>query len=78
MELKGTDGFEDQLRGVPGVDNVSVATGEGTARVHIEAAKGSDVREGLFRLAVDQGWVILEMHREQTSLEEVFRQLTEK
>jgi len=78
LELKGTDGFEDRLKLVAGVDNVSVTRGERSSKVRIEAAKGSDVREELFRLAVEQGWVILEMRREQTSLEEVFRQLTEK
>ncbi|MBM2839703.1 MAG: transporter [Bacteroidetes bacterium] len=42
--------------------------------LHVE--KSSDVREALFRLAVAEGWVILEMNRKATSLEEVFHKLT--
>ena len=34
------------------------------------------LREPVFRCIVDQGWTLLELHREQTSLEQVFRQLT--
>lgn len=40
----------------------------------IEADK--DIREPLFDLAVSNGWKILEMRREQVSLEDVFRRLT--
>ena len=78
LELKGTNGFEGLLRSVPAVESVSVSTSGDTSKVHIEAAKGSDVREQLFRVAVQHNWVILEMRREQTSMEDVFRQLTEK
>ena len=42
----------------------------------VECAQGTDLREKLFRLAVENGWVLLEMRREQASLEDVFRQLT--
>lgn len=41
-------------------------TAEGTA----------DVRPELFRLAVDEGWSLTELHRDQANLEDVFRQLT--
>jgi len=34
------------------------------------------VRSELFQLCVQKGWTLLEMHREQTSLEDIFRQLT--
>jgi ABC-2 type transport system ATP-binding protein len=42
--------------------------------IHVE--KGADVREAAFKLAVAEGWVLLEMHRKTTSLEEVFHKLT--
>ena len=42
--------------------------------VHVE--KGTDIREEAFRLAVSEGWIMLEMFRRATSLEEVFHQLT--
>ena len=37
---------------------------------------GRDLRPDLFRLAVEKGWVLTELHRDQANLEDVFRQLT--
>jgi len=48
----------------------------GIHRLLITAAKGSDIREDLFRQAVSEKWLLLEIHREATSLEEVFHKLT--
>lgn len=36
----------------------------------------ADLRPELFRLAVDHGWTLTELHREHVNLEDVFRQLT--
>ena len=36
----------------------------------------ADLRPELFRLAVDRGWTLTELHRERVNLEDVFRQLT--
>ncbi len=38
--------------------------------------EADDLRPALFRLAVDNGWTLTELHREQVNLEDVFRQLT--
>ncbi len=35
-----------------------------------------DIRDDLFRLAVEKSWPLTELHREEGSLEDVFRQLT--
>ena len=35
-----------------------------------------DIRPTLFQLAVDKGWTLTELHRDQVNLEDVFRQLT--
>lgn len=35
-----------------------------------------DLRPTLFNLAVEQGWTLTELHRQQANLEDVFRQLT--
>jgi ABC-2 type transport system ATP-binding protein len=48
----------------------------GVFRFELFTEKGSDVREAAFRLAVSRGWVLLEMHRKATTLEEVFHKLT--
>lgn len=48
----------------------------GLRRFAVESQRGVDIRESLFHLCVDQKWAILEMHREQASLENIFRELT--
>jgi ABC-2 type transport system ATP-binding protein len=35
-----------------------------------------DLRPELFKLIVDKGWVLLELHRDAQTLEDVFRSLT--
>jgi ABC-2 type transport system ATP-binding protein len=66
---------QDALFGLAGVAWLDVADGaEVTAK--ITAERGFDLREPIFRIAVDSGWTLLELHRERTSLEDVFRQLT--
>lgn len=44
--------------------------------VEVLAPGGGDARAEFFKLAVDKGWVLLELRREAMQLEEVFRQLT--
>jgi ABC-2 type transport system ATP-binding protein len=44
--------------------------------MNVHSSKGADVREAVFQTAIAQGWVLLEMHRQTTSLEEVFHKLT--
>ncbi len=42
----------------------------------VECARGADPREGIFRAAVERGWVLLELHAAKASLEDVFVRLT--
>ena len=66
-----------KLKGVGSVSGVTLLThGDGLSTFEIHADKGNDIRESLFRLAVTEGWIVLEMHRRITSLEEVFHKLT--
>ncbi|HXG01328.1 MAG TPA: ATP-binding cassette domain-containing protein [Bacteroidota bacterium] len=66
-----------KLRSLPGVGSVELlGQKNGTSRFMLHVDKGADVRESAFRLAVAEGWVILEMHRKATTLEEVFHKLT--
>ncbi len=62
------------LRGVGSVELLSQKNG--TARFMLHVEKGADVRADVFRQAVAEGWIILEMHRKATTLEEVFHKLT--
>lgn len=60
---------------IPGVAWLEVRDGaEITAK--LTAERSIDLREAVFRAVVDSGWTLLELHREKTSLEQVFRQLT--
>lgn len=52
------------------------APGGDSLRLEIHGENGEDLRERLFRMAVDEGWTLLELTRTQTSLEDVFRELT--
>ncbi len=52
------------------------APGGDTSRFELHGDPGDDLRERLFRFCVEQDWTLLELARSQTSLEDVFRQLT--
>jgi ABC-2 type transport system ATP-binding protein len=66
-----------KLRSLPGVTNVELLShADSLFRFLLHAEKGADVREAAFRLAVAEGWVLLELYRKVTSLEEVFHKLT--
>lgn len=73
----------DVLREIPGVESV-VSSGEapeaGPVEAHlgIECATGEDLREAVFRAAVERGWVLLELTEEKASLEDVFVRLTSR
>ncbi|MFZ5432514.1 MAG: ATP-binding cassette domain-containing protein [Calditrichota bacterium] len=67
----------DKLRVLPNVELVrEMPSQHGMVRARIECAPKTDVREDVFRLAVKEGWVLLEMNLEAHSLEDVFHKLT--
>jgi ABC-2 type transport system ATP-binding protein len=79
LELKTPlEDVQTKLANLENVEKVQPipADGDGPKKFTIECAKGVDLREKLFRLAVENSWVLLEMRKEQASLEDVFRQLT--
>ena len=49
---------------------------DGVLMFDVQAAPRADLREAVFSLAVAEGWVLLGMQRQTTSLEEVFHKLT--
>ena len=66
-----------KLRTIGPVTTVELLSHKDTvSRYAVHVEKGFDIREAAFRLAVAEGWIILEMHRNTTSLEEVFHKLT--
>lgn len=66
------------LAGIPGVKRVDLFEGEGpgTLGFRLRTFGKEDPREALFSTAVSNGIVLLDMHREQVSLEDTFRRLT--
>jgi gliding motility-associated transport system ATP-binding protein len=77
VETNAQDQISPKLQSigfVTGVELLSASNGLSKYTLHVE--KNADIRETLFRLAVSEGWIILEMFRKTTSLEEVFHKLT--
>lgn len=64
---------KDYLKTIPGVDMV---TENGKNRWKLSASKGTDLRELVFKFAVNSGNVILEQNEEEQKLEEIFQHLT--
>ena len=74
VELGGADpNAADFLVALPGVVAVDRQDGD---RYMVEHTGVSDPREALFKLAVEKGWVLLELTPQQASLEDVFVRLT--
>ena len=66
-----------KLRSLTGVGSVELlGQKNGSSRFELHVEKGTDVRESVFRMAVAEGWTLLEMQRKATTLEEVFHKLT--
>ena len=80
VEIKSSepaDAVVAKLKSLAGVDTVERSGASGhTHSFTLMTAKGSDVREELFNRAVAERWVLLELTRKGTSLEEVFHKLT--
>jgi ABC-2 type transport system ATP-binding protein len=73
-----TDVFP-KIQSIPGVQSIEYGGAMGDIhRFSVHGQKGTDVREDLFKKAVSEKWILLEMGRKGTSLEEVFHQLTKE
>ena len=82
VELKGeAASIEAALKQLPQVARVSVVGHtNGTAAFDVETSggDGAEVREAIFRLAVERQWTLRELSQLQASLEDVFIHLTTK
>ena len=68
---------EDALGKVDGVKKMSeLPTDERAHTYEVVSEQEVDLRPDLFKLVADKGWVMLELHRDAQSLEDVFRNLT--
>lgn len=79
LEIKGeTSEAVDIISSLPGVEKVhALSNRKGlTSKLDITVLKGYDIREDVFKISVEKGWTIFEMHLDKTNLEDIFRQLT--
>jgi ABC-2 type transport system ATP-binding protein len=68
---------EDALGKVNGVKKLSeLPTDESAHAFEVVGEKDQDLRPDIFQLVAEKGWVLLELHRDQQTLEDVFRSLT--
>jgi ABC-2 type transport system ATP-binding protein len=68
---------EDALRAIKGSKKVAeLPTDERAHTYELTSEQSTDLRPELFKLIVDKGWVLLELHRDTQKLEDVFRDLT--
>lgn len=75
----GETDYSDELKQIPGVAlvrYVGYEHGVGT-EYEVEAEGEEDIRENIFRKAIEKNWIIIEIHRQKANLEEIFRRLTE-
>ncbi len=70
------EGAAKVLGGVDGVLSVTCESQHGETRFAVECDKDLDLRETVFRTAVDRGWTLLELMEEKASLEDIFVRLT--
>jgi len=75
VEIEG-EGIEAALAELPGVSGHRAEPVNGRTRIHLEVPDGGELRPAIFALARDRAWTLWELHREQASLEQVFRTLT--
>ncbi len=68
---------EDAFNKVAGVQKITeLPTDERAHAYELTSEKDVDIRPDLFRMVADRGWVLLELHRDTQTLEDVFRHLT--
>lgn len=81
LQIKGNvDSFSEKIPRIDGVERVinSKPLGGDLIEFDLETDKGVDPRERIFNLCVENRSVLLEIKREETSLEDIFRKLTKK
>jgi ABC-2 type transport system ATP-binding protein len=79
VEANGTplEAVKQKVGALAGVTACKAVSGEdGAHSFAIDGVAKNDLRKPLYRVAVDNNWILLELTRESASLEDVFRNLT--
>ena len=66
------------LRKIPGVRNMESEQAGEFVRLRLLADSGADIREQVFQLVAQNGWMLRELRGERPALEEIFVRLTTK
>jgi ABC-2 type transport system ATP-binding protein len=73
----GREKLISTMESIKNVDKAKIVSDDDKSwTVDIAATKGIDVREEIFKKIVASDMVLLELHQEETSLEDIFRKLT--
>ncbi len=73
----GKEKIISMFESVNGVEKVRITSDTPEVwNIDISANKGSDVRDAIFKKVVSNDMVLLDLHQEETSLEDIFRKLT--
>lgn len=75
LQVKG-EGVQEALLNLNSVAQVVPANGDEDGTWHVDTNGGLDSREEIFRLCVEKGWILLQLTPLESSLEDIFRQLT--
>jgi ABC-2 type transport system ATP-binding protein len=77
LEAKvGNDNGEEQLKKIPGVRDVVMIGEDDWKKFSLRVESGADVREEVFRLAIERHWAVRELTQRRGTLEDVFVELT--
>ncbi len=77
VEVRGdAERITPAFAALDGVEHVHVAESNGWHTYRLATTAGSDVREAVFRTAVENGWALRELTWARGSLEDVFHRLT--
>ena len=75
IEDGAADAILNELRRLPNTDRVELVD-KGLNRFEIQSKTNSSSKRDIFKMCVDQGWVLSELIPVETRLEDIFRNLT--
>src|SRR6266496_3356804 len=77
LEAKvGMDNGADELKKISGVREVITDGEDDWKRFSLRVESGVDVREEIFRLAIERHWAVRELTQRRATLEDVFVEIT--
>jgi ABC-2 type transport system ATP-binding protein len=81
ISLQNTDheSARKQLRSIDGILDIALVSEEdGIAHLRVTCDSSADLRAAIYRKIKETDWVLLELHQETKTLENVFRELTKE